>query len=105
MYVTPAEGMMIRAGQHVDPQGKVYHPFLSNVRFLTPELRKVIVSDFQPKQKREQNLPLLNVYIALLVRVHVGNSLTEHHRYDHQYFLKWAFATIIYPRPGQRRGV
>jgi ESCRT-I complex subunit TSG101 len=28
VYVTPAEGMMIRAGQHVDPQGKVYHPYL-----------------------------------------------------------------------------
>jgi ESCRT-I complex subunit TSG101 len=27
-YVTPAEGMVIRAGQHVDPQGKVYHPYL-----------------------------------------------------------------------------
>ncbi len=28
LYVTPAEGMMIRAGQHVDPQGKIYHPYL-----------------------------------------------------------------------------
>lgn len=27
-YVTPTEGMMVRAGQHVDPQGKVYHPYL-----------------------------------------------------------------------------
>ena len=29
VYVTPAEGMAIRAGQHVDPQGKVYHPYLA----------------------------------------------------------------------------
>ncbi|KAH8801707.1 tumor susceptibility protein [Xylogone sp. PMI_703] len=28
VYVKPTEGMMVRAGQHVDPQGKVYHPYL-----------------------------------------------------------------------------
>ena len=28
VYVTPTEGMMVRPGQHVDPQGKVYHPYL-----------------------------------------------------------------------------
>ncbi|KAI9742183.1 MAG: hypothetical protein M1818_004083 [Claussenomyces sp. TS43310] len=28
IYVTPTEGMMIRAGQHIDPQGRVYHPYL-----------------------------------------------------------------------------
>ena len=28
LYVTPTEGMMVRPGQHVDPQGKVYHPYL-----------------------------------------------------------------------------
>ena len=28
VYVTAAEGMAIRAGQHVDPEGKVYHPYL-----------------------------------------------------------------------------
>jgi len=28
VYVTPTEGMIVRAGQHVDPQGKVYHPYL-----------------------------------------------------------------------------
>ena len=28
VYVTPVEGMVVRAGQHVDPQGKVYHPYL-----------------------------------------------------------------------------
>lgn len=28
VYVAPTEGMMVRAGQHVDQQGKVYHPYL-----------------------------------------------------------------------------
>jgi len=28
VYVTPTEGMMVRPGQHVDPQGKIYHPYL-----------------------------------------------------------------------------
>ncbi|KAM7191642.1 ESCRT-I component [Naviculisporaceae sp. PSN 640] len=27
-YVTPTEHMMVRPGQHVDPQGQVYHPYL-----------------------------------------------------------------------------
>jgi ESCRT-I complex subunit TSG101 len=26
--VTPADGMVVRPGQHVDPQGKIYHPYL-----------------------------------------------------------------------------
>lgn len=28
VYVRPTEGMAVRAGQHVDPQGKIYHPYL-----------------------------------------------------------------------------
>ncbi|KAJ0368833.1 hypothetical protein COL154_002226 [Colletotrichum chrysophilum] len=28
VYVTPTESMMVRPGQHVDPQGQVYHPYL-----------------------------------------------------------------------------
>lgn len=28
VYVTPTEGMVVRPGQHVDPQGKIYHPYL-----------------------------------------------------------------------------
>lgn len=28
IYVVPTETMMIRPGQHVDPQGLVYHPYL-----------------------------------------------------------------------------
>ncbi|KAJ2976827.1 hypothetical protein NQ176_g4717 [Zarea fungicola] len=28
IYVTPTQTMVIRAGQHVDPQGQVYHPYL-----------------------------------------------------------------------------
>jgi ESCRT-I complex subunit TSG101 len=27
-YVKPTESMMIRPGQHVDPQGRIYHPYL-----------------------------------------------------------------------------
>ena len=30
VYVTPTETMMVRPGQHVDPQGQVYHPYLVN---------------------------------------------------------------------------
>ncbi|KAL7951962.1 UEV domain-containing protein [Trichoderma barbatum] len=29
LYVTPTETMMVRPGQHVDPQGQVYHPYLA----------------------------------------------------------------------------
>lgn len=28
VYVTPTENMTVRPGQHVDPQGQVYHPYL-----------------------------------------------------------------------------
>lgn len=28
VYVTPVERMVVRAGQHVDHQGKIYHPYL-----------------------------------------------------------------------------
>ena len=29
VYVTPTEKMLVRPGQHVDPQGQVYHPYLA----------------------------------------------------------------------------
>ncbi|EAA30492.1 UEV-domain-containing protein [Neurospora crassa] len=29
VYVTPTEHIMVRPGQHVDPQGQVYHPYLA----------------------------------------------------------------------------
>ena len=29
VYVTPTEKMFVRPGQHVDPQGQVYHPYLA----------------------------------------------------------------------------
>ncbi|KAK5994912.1 Tumor susceptibility gene protein [Cladobotryum mycophilum] len=29
VYVTPTETMVVRPGQHVDPQGQVYHPYLA----------------------------------------------------------------------------
>jgi hypothetical protein len=28
VYVTPTDTMVVRPGQHVDPQGQVYHPYL-----------------------------------------------------------------------------
>jgi ESCRT-I complex subunit TSG101 len=28
VYVTPTDTMAVRPGQHVDPQGQVYHPYL-----------------------------------------------------------------------------
>ncbi|KAF6819485.1 UEV domain-containing protein [Colletotrichum sojae] len=28
VYVTPTDSMVVRPGQHVDPQGQVYHPYL-----------------------------------------------------------------------------
>ncbi|ORY56384.1 UEV domain-containing protein [Pseudomassariella vexata] len=27
-YVTPTENMVVRPGQHIDPQGRIYHPYL-----------------------------------------------------------------------------
>lgn len=42
VYVTPTEAMVVRPGQHVDPQGQVYHPYLVgwadfwDVRWHTP---------------------------------------------------------------------
>ncbi|KAI9884268.1 MAG: cysteine desulfurase [Watsoniomyces obsoletus] len=32
VYVTPAQGMMIRPGQHVSGEGRVYHPYLAGWR-------------------------------------------------------------------------
>ncbi|RDA95561.1 hypothetical protein CP533_1201 [Ophiocordyceps camponoti-saundersi (nom. inval.)] len=29
VYVTPTQSMVVRPGQHVDPQGQVYHPYLA----------------------------------------------------------------------------
>ncbi|CAI4215020.1 unnamed protein product [Parascedosporium putredinis] len=29
VYVNPTETMVVRPGQHVDPQGQVYHPYLA----------------------------------------------------------------------------
>ncbi|KAF2397723.1 UEV-domain-containing protein [Trichodelitschia bisporula] len=29
VYVTPAQGMLVRPGQHVSPDGRVYHPYLA----------------------------------------------------------------------------
>jgi len=29
-FVTPAKDMLIRPGNHVDPSGRCYHPYLAN---------------------------------------------------------------------------
>jgi hypothetical protein len=30
VYVVPLQGMMIRPGQHISGEGRVYHPYLAN---------------------------------------------------------------------------
>jgi ESCRT-I complex subunit TSG101 len=32
VYVTPTDGMMIRPGQHVGGDGRIYHPYLARWR-------------------------------------------------------------------------
>ncbi|KAG5979075.1 hypothetical protein E4U55_005600 [Claviceps digitariae] len=54
VYVTPTETMMVRPGQHVDPQGLVYHPYLvgwaqswtkSNLQDFIPVLSDVFAKE------------------------------------------------------------
>ncbi|KAG4026070.1 hypothetical protein MFRU_045g00150 [Monilinia fructicola] len=65
-YVTPVEGMVVRAGQHVDPQGKVYHPYLmrwpdywdkSNVLDFLAILRDVFAKEPPVISRQQQNAP------------------------------------------------
>ncbi|KAG9234322.1 ESCRT-I component [Amylocarpus encephaloides] len=65
VYVTPTEGMMVRPGQHVDPQGKVYHPYLvgwaeywdkSNVLDFLAILRDIFAKE-PPVISRQQSAP------------------------------------------------
>ncbi|RAL58167.1 hypothetical protein DID88_002338 [Monilinia fructigena] len=67
VYVTPVEGMVVRAGQHVDPQGKVYHPYLmrwpdywdkSNVLDFLAILRDVFAKEPPVISRQQQNVPL-----------------------------------------------
>ncbi|TVY45604.1 Tumor susceptibility protein 101 protein [Lachnellula occidentalis] len=63
VYVTPTEGMAVRPGQHVDPQGKIYHPYLvgwaeywdkSNILDFLAILRDVFANE-PPVISRQQN--------------------------------------------------
>ncbi|TGO37128.1 hypothetical protein BHYA_0105g00200 [Botrytis hyacinthi] len=64
VYVTPVEGMVVRAGQHVDPQGKVYHPYLmrwpdywdkSNVLDFLAILRDIFAKEPPVISRQQQN--------------------------------------------------
>ncbi|RDL39128.1 UBC-like protein [Venustampulla echinocandica] len=66
VYVTPTEGMMVRPGQHVDPQGKVYHPYLvgwaefwdkSNILDFLAILRDIFAKEPPVVARQQQNAP------------------------------------------------
>ncbi|KAI0402206.1 UEV domain-containing protein [Xylaria palmicola] len=71
-YVTPTDTMIVRPGQHVDPQGRVYHPYLvrwtefwdkSSLLDFIAILRDVfakeppVVSRQQPRPTQQQPVP------------------------------------------------
>ncbi|GAO15578.1 uncharacterized protein UV8b_04746 [Ustilaginoidea virens] len=65
VYVTPTETMVIRPGQHVDPQGQVYHPYLvgwahfwdkSNIQGFLSVLSDVFAKE-PPVVSRQQQQP------------------------------------------------
>ncbi|KAH8687206.1 UEV domain-containing protein [Tricladium varicosporioides] len=65
-YVTPTEGMMVRPGQHVDPQGKIYHPYLvgwaefwdkSNIQDFLGILRDIFAKEPPVISRQQQNAP------------------------------------------------
>ncbi|OAF59993.1 hypothetical protein VC83_03141 [Pseudogymnoascus destructans] len=67
VYVSPAEGMMVRAGQHVDPQGRVYHPYLagwaefydkSNILDFLAILRDVFAKEPPVVSRQSQSTPV-----------------------------------------------
>lgn len=59
-YVTPTENMAVRPGQHVDPQGQVYHPYLAgwptfwDVGFMVPRVRFVRDPDLTVKPRNQR---------------------------------------------------
>ncbi|PMD66167.1 UEV-domain-containing protein [Hyaloscypha bicolor E] len=65
VYVTPTEGMMVRPGQHVDPQGKIYHPYLagfaefdrSNIMDFLAILRDIFGREPPVISRQQQNAP------------------------------------------------
>ncbi|KAI9055607.1 hypothetical protein LZ554_000552 [Drepanopeziza brunnea f. sp. 'monogermtubi'] len=65
VYATPTDGMMVRPGQHVDSQGKVYHPYLvgwaefwdkSNILDFMAILREIFAKE-PPVVSRQQTIP------------------------------------------------
>ncbi|KAH6713015.1 UEV domain-containing protein [Leptodontidium sp. MPI-SDFR-AT-0119] len=67
IYVTPTEGMMVRPGQHVDQQGKIYHPYLvgwaefwdkSNILDFLAILRDIFAKEPPVVSRQQQNAPL-----------------------------------------------
>ncbi|CZS96102.1 related to component of actin cortical patches LAS17 [Rhynchosporium agropyri] len=66
IYVVPTDGMMVRPGQHVDQQGKVYHPYLvgwaqywdkSNILDFLAILREVFAKEPPVVSRQQQNPP------------------------------------------------
>ncbi|TAQ88945.1 hypothetical protein B7494_g2707 [Chlorociboria aeruginascens] len=66
VYVTPTDGMVVRPGQHVDPQGKVYHPYLvgwaeywdkSNILDFLAILRDIFAKEPPVIARQQQNPP------------------------------------------------
>ncbi|KAF2725838.1 UEV-domain-containing protein [Polychaeton citri CBS 116435] len=43
VYINPGEGMQVRRGQHVDPQGRVYHPYLRDWRQIRGGMAGIVV--------------------------------------------------------------
>ncbi|PBP17803.1 UEV-domain-containing protein [Diplocarpon rosae] len=71
VYVTPTESMLVRPGQHVDPQGKVYHPYLvgwaefwdrSNILKFLAILRDVFAKEPPVVSRQQQNAVLRPQY-------------------------------------------
>ncbi|KAL2071545.1 hypothetical protein VTL71DRAFT_12780 [Oculimacula yallundae] len=67
IYVVPTDGMVVRPGQHVDQQGKVYHPYLvgwaeywdkSNILDFLAILRDIFAKEPPVVSRQQQNPPL-----------------------------------------------
>ncbi|KAG9241297.1 ESCRT-I component [Calycina marina] len=65
VYVKPTEDIVLRPGQHVDPQGKIYHPYLvawaeywdkSNVLDFLAILREVFAKEPPVIARQQQNI-------------------------------------------------
>lgn len=57
VYVTPTETMMVRPGQHVDPQGQVYHPYLAGwAEFWDVRRQRKTTEEKRKKEKKEPKL-------------------------------------------------